>query len=58
MVLSGQTLPIADYPALFTVIGTTFGGNGINTLSLPDYRSISPNGMSYEMCFSGSAVYP
>jgi microcystin-dependent protein len=32
----GQTLSIASNPALFTVIGTTYGGNGITTFQLPD----------------------
>ena len=34
----GQTLPIAQNQALFSLLGTTFGGNGINTFNLPDFR--------------------
>lgn len=34
----GQLLPIAEYDALFNLIGTTYGGDGINTFQLPDLR--------------------
>jgi microcystin-dependent protein len=33
---NGQELPIADYPALFNLIGTTYGGDGVTTFALPD----------------------
>jgi microcystin-dependent protein len=33
---NGQELPIADYTALFSLIGTTYGGNGVTTFALPD----------------------
>lgn len=34
----GGTLPIAGYEDLFSVIGTTFGGDGQTTFGLPDLR--------------------
>jgi microcystin-dependent protein len=34
----GSLLPIADNQVLFTVIGTTYGGNGQTTFGLPDLR--------------------
>ena len=34
----GQLLNINDYTALFDVIGTTYGGDGVNTFALPDLR--------------------
>lgn len=34
----GALLSIAEYQALFTLIGTTFGGNGTTTFALPDLR--------------------
>ena len=34
----GQTLLIVDYPKLFEIIGTQYGGDGITTFGLPDYR--------------------
>ncbi|MCW3104208.1 MAG: phage tail protein [Bacteroidetes bacterium] len=41
---SGQLLPIAQNQALFSLLGTTFGGNGINTFALPDLRGRTPIG--------------
>jgi microcystin-dependent protein len=34
----GQLLQIAEYDTLYTLIGTTYGGDGVNTFSLPDLR--------------------
>jgi microcystin-dependent protein len=34
----GSILPISNYQALFSLIGTTYGGNGTATFSLPDLR--------------------
>lgn len=34
----GQIVPIAQYTALFSLIGTTYGGNGQTTFALPDLR--------------------
>jgi len=33
---NGQELPIADYTALFSLIGTTYGGDGVTTFAVPD----------------------
>lgn len=32
----GQILPIANFPGLFSILGTTYGGNGSSTFHLPD----------------------
>ncbi len=34
----GQELPIKDNEALFSLLGTYFGGNGVTTFGLPDLR--------------------
>jgi microcystin-dependent protein len=34
----GQTLSIAQNQALFSLLGTTYGGNGTTTFNLPDLR--------------------
>lgn len=34
----GQILPIAQYTALFSLLGTQFGGNGTTTFGLPDLQ--------------------
>jgi len=39
MFCQGQLLAIAQYDALFALIGTTYGGDGQTTFALPDFRS-------------------
>jgi microcystin-dependent protein len=39
---NGQLLPIAQNQALFSLIGTYYGGNGVQTFALPDLRSRVP----------------
>jgi len=34
----GSLLPIAGYPTLYQLIGTTYGGDGQTTFALPDLR--------------------
>jgi microcystin-dependent protein len=36
---AGQIVPISQYPALFTLLRTTFGGNGINNFALPNMQN-------------------
>lgn len=44
MFCNGQTLSIAQYTALFSLLGTTYGGNGQTTFALPDLRGRVPVG--------------
>jgi microcystin-dependent protein len=39
---SGQLLPINQNQALFSLLGTTYGGNGTTNFALPDLRSRTP----------------
>lgn len=41
---SGQLMPIAQYSALFSLLGTTYGGDGRTTFALPDLRGRVPVG--------------
>lgn len=41
---SGQLLSIAQNTALFSILGTTYGGNGQTTFGLPDLRGRVPIG--------------
>ena len=41
---SGQILSIAQNTALFSLLGTTYGGNGQTTFALPDLRGRVPMG--------------
>ncbi|ARV15445.1 phage tail protein [Polaribacter sp. SA4-12] len=40
----GQLLPISQYSALFSLLGTTYGGDGRTTFGLPDLRGRAPIG--------------
>ena len=53
---AGQVLSIAQNTALFSLLGTTYGGNGTTTFQLPDLRQEAPNGLTYVICMEG--VYP
>lgn len=35
---NGQLLPIANFQALYSLLGTTYGGNGTTNFALPDLR--------------------
>jgi microcystin-dependent protein len=39
---NGQLLPINQNQALFSLLGTTFGGDGVTTFALPDLRGRVP----------------
>ncbi|HUD90835.1 phage tail protein [Sphingobium sp.] len=39
---SGQIMSIAQNTALFSLLGTTYGGNGMTTFALPDLRGRAP----------------
>jgi len=39
---NGQLLPINQNQALFSLLGTTYGGNGQTTFALPDFRGRAP----------------
>lgn len=39
---AGQLIPISQNTALYSLYGTTYGGDGINTFALPDLRGRIP----------------
>ena len=39
---NGQLLPISQNTALFSLLGTTYGGNGQSTFALPDMQGNAP----------------
>ncbi len=56
MFCEGQTLPISENDALFTLIGTTYGGDGQETFNLPNLASrvpihmgTGPDGTTYQI---------
>jgi microcystin-dependent protein len=42
---NGQTLPINQYQALFSLLGTTFGGDGRTNFMLPNLQGRTPVGV-------------
>ncbi|MCX6950884.1 MAG: tail fiber protein [Verrucomicrobia bacterium] len=38
----GRALPISQYEMLYSLIGTTYGGDGVNTFNVPDLRGRIP----------------
>ncbi|MCR9271979.1 MULTISPECIES: phage tail protein [Mameliella] len=40
----GQLMPISQYSALFSILGTIYGGDGRTTFALPDLRGRMPIG--------------
>lgn len=41
---NGQLLSIAQWTAVFALVGTTYGGNGQTTFAIPDFRGRVPIG--------------
>jgi microcystin-dependent protein len=42
---NGQILPISQNTALFSLLGTTYGGNGTSNFALPNLQGSAPLGM-------------
>ena len=53
---NGQLLPINQNTALFSLLGTNYGGNGVTTFALPDMRAVTPNNMTWSICDEG--IFP
>jgi microcystin-dependent protein len=51
----GRVLPISQNTALFSLIGTNFGGDGKTTFALPKLAGPAPN-VSYYIALTG--IYP
>lgn len=51
----GTLLPISGNQALFSLLGTAFGGNGTTTFGIPDLRGRAVLGAT---SFSGGTPYP
>jgi len=50
---NGQLLAIAQNQALFALLGTTYGGNGVTTFALPDLRGRTPIGGGFSSVGGG-----
>ncbi|MBK8304807.1 MAG: tail fiber protein [Pyrinomonadaceae bacterium] len=61
---NGQLLPISQNTALFSLLGTTYGGNGKSNFALPDLQGNAPmhpgqgNGLSlYDLGQQGGSAF-
>ena len=52
----GQLLSISKNTALFSILGTVYGGDGRTTFALPNLKENNPNGVKYIIATSG--MYP
>jgi hypothetical protein len=52
----GRLLSIQANSALFSLLGTTYGGDGQTTFAVPDLRAITPAHMIYSICQNG--IFP
>jgi microcystin-dependent protein len=58
--LNGQLLPIKQNVALFSLLGKTYGGDGISTFALPTAKPIftADNHTTMLQCISRFGVFP
>ena len=56
MFCDGQTLDVSQNAALYSILGTTYGGDGVHTFKLPDTRHTDNKDMRHIICVEG--VYP
>jgi microcystin-dependent protein len=57
---NGQLLPLSQNTALFSLLGTTYGGDGKSTFALPDLESsvpIHPNNNQYPLGAQGGSPF-
>ena len=57
--LDGQLLPINQNQALFALLGTTYGGDGITTFALPTAKPIfTATGAVLLQCVALQGIFP
>ena len=57
MPCTGQLVPISQNQALFSLLGTSFGGDGMTTFALPNLQGKAPApNLQYFIAMNG--VYP
>lgn len=53
----GQLLSLSQNNALFALLGTTYGGDGVNTFALPNLKDKAPvPGLQY--CIALTGIFP
>jgi microcystin-dependent protein len=57
--LNGQILPISQNTALFSLLGTTYGGDGQTTFALPTAKPIfTATGAPLLQCIALQGIFP
>jgi microcystin-dependent protein len=57
--MNGQTLSISQGLALFDLLGTTYGGNGVTTFALPTAKPIfTATGVTLTQCIALQGNFP
>lgn len=51
----GQKLPVAQNRALYSILGTKYGGNGVTSFAVPDLRDRTPVHADRKMLQPGDA---
>ena len=54
----GQILPISSNTALFSLLGTTYGGNGKSTFALPTLAPVEAKGATLQYCICVQGIFP
>jgi microcystin-dependent protein len=54
----GQTLSISSYTAVFSLLGTMYGGNGTTTFALPDLREAEKSLGGARYIFALEGIFP
>lgn len=55
-IADGSLLPINQNQALFSILGTYYGGDGMTTFGLPDLTGLGPGNTTWVICVAG--IYP
>jgi len=59
MPMDGQLLPINQNQALFSVLGTTYGGNGTSSFALPKVKPMkTETGEILTQCIAVRGIFP
>jgi len=57
--MNGQLLPISSNTALFSLLGTTYGGDGKTTFALPNAKPIyTATRATFTQCIALVGIYP
>ena len=57
--MNGQLMQISQYPALFSLLGTSYGGDGVKTFGLPLAKPLfTATGATLTQCISLQGVFP